>query len=79
MNYTKAQSDFLVYCIEMYKQQFGLTGSQTQSLFSKTSADKYILDDFEALHTTGLEYLMDDIHGYIEDHSHKHCSLLISP
>lgn len=69
MNYTKAQSDFLVYCIEMYKQQFGLTGSQTQSLFAECAADKYILDDYEALHTTGLEYLMNDIQGFIENHA----------
>ena len=69
MNRTKAQSDFLVYCIEMYKQRFGLTGSQTQSLFAKTKADGYILDTFEALHTVGLEYLMNDIQGYIAEHS----------
>ena len=26
-----------------------------------------LLDTFEALHTTGLEYLMNDIHGYIAE------------
>ena len=68
MNDTKAQTYFLVYCIEMYKQRFGLTGGQTQSLFAKTKADEYILAAFDALHTTGLDYLMNDIHGFIENH-----------
>lgn len=64
--FSKEQTAFLVYCIEMYKNKFNLSGSQTQELFSKTGADIYILNNFEALHTTGLEYTMDDIHGFIE-------------
>jgi len=50
----------------MYKNKFNLSGSKTQELFSKTGADIYILNNFEALHTTGLEYTLDDIHGFIE-------------
>ena len=64
--FSKEQTDFLVYCIEMYKNKFNLSGLQTQELFSKTGADIYILNNFEALHTTGLEYILDDIHGFIE-------------
>lgn len=64
--FSKEQTDFLVYCIEMYKNKFNLSGSKTQELFSKTGADIYILNNFEALHTTGLEYTLDDIHGFIE-------------
>lgn len=64
--YSKQQTDFLVYCMEMYKEKFSLSGAEVQELFSKTGADVYILKHFEALHTTGLEYLLDDIHGFIE-------------
>lgn len=64
--FSKEQTDFLVYCIEMYKNRFNLSGAQTQELFSESGADAYILNNFEALHTTGLEYTLDDIHGFIE-------------
>lgn len=65
--FSKQQTGFLVYCIEMYKDKYNLSGAQTQELFSKTGADLYILNHFEALHTTGLEYTLDDIHGFIEE------------
>ena len=65
-DYTKQQIDFLVYCIEMYKNAHNLSGLKTQELFSKVKADKYILDNFDSLHTTGLEYTLDDIQAFIE-------------
>lgn len=64
--FSKSQVDFLVYCIEMYKNKYSLSGAEVQKLFSETGADLYILNNFEALHTTGLEYTLDDIHGFIE-------------
>ena len=64
--FSKSQVDFLVYCIEMYKNKYSLSGADVQKLFSETGADLYILNNFEALHTTGLEYTLDDIHGFID-------------
>jgi len=64
--FSKSQVDFLVYCIEMYKNKYSLSGAEVQKLFSETGADLYILNNFEALHTTGLEYTLDDIHGFID-------------
>lgn len=64
--FSKRQVDFLVYCIEMYKNKYSLSGAEVQKLFSETGADLYILNNFEALHTTGLEYTLDDIHGFID-------------
>lgn len=64
--FSKSQVDFLVYCIEMYKNKYSLSGAEVQKLFSETGADLYILNNFEALHTTGLEYILDDIHGFID-------------
>lgn len=64
--FSKSQVDFLVYCIEMYKNKYSLSGAEVQKLFAETGADLYILNNFEALHTTGLEYTLDDIHGFID-------------
>lgn len=67
--FSKEQTDFLVYCIEMYKNTYSLSGTDTQELFSKSGADIYVLNNFGALHTTGLEYTMSDIHDFIKQKS----------
>lgn len=58
--------NFLVYCIEQYKSAKGLTGIQVSELFSKYSVWDYIYSCFEALHTTGENYIIEDIDLYIE-------------
>lgn len=58
--------DFLVYCTEHYKAAKGLTGREVSELFSKYSVWEYIYTCFEALHTTGEKYIVEDIDLYIE-------------
>lgn len=57
--------DFLVYCIENYKNTKGLKGKETIELFNKYRIIDYINASYEALHTTGKEYIIDDIDIYI--------------
>ena len=61
------QGDFMVYCVEQYKSAKKLTGKQVSELFSKYSVWDYIYSCFEALHTTGTNYIIDDIDKYIEN------------
>lgn len=61
------EGDFLVYCIERYKSAKGLTGMQVSELFSKYSVWDYIYSCFEALHTTGENYIIEDIDLYIKE------------
>ena len=60
------EGKFLVYCIERYKSAKGLTGIQVSELFSKYSVWDYIYSCFEALHTTGENYIVRDIDLYIQ-------------
>lgn len=60
------QGDFLIYCIEQYKMAKNLTGKQVSELFTRYSVWDYIYDCFEALHTTGANYIVEDIDLYIE-------------
>lgn len=60
------EGNFLVYCTERYKAAKGLTGSQVSELFIKYSVWDYIYSCFEALHTTGENYIIEDIDQYIE-------------
>lgn len=60
------QGDFLIYCTEQYKSAKQLTGRQVSELFSRYLVWDYIYSCFEALHTTGTNYIVEDIDLYIE-------------
>lgn len=60
------QGDFMVYCTEQYKSAKKLNGKQVSELFSYYQVWDYIYSCFEALHTTGANYIVDDIDLYIK-------------
>jgi len=57
---------FIVYCIEIYKTAHKLNGKQVTQLFTQKGIHEYLVDCYEALHTTGPEYIIEDITGLIE-------------
>ena len=60
------EGNFLIFCIEQYKSAKNLTGKQVMELFQKYRISEYIVTCFEALHTTGTNYIIEDIDLYIE-------------
>lgn len=60
------EGNFLVYCVEQYKNAKSLSGKQISALFTKYNVWDYIYSCFEALHTTGANYIVEDIDLYIE-------------
>ena len=60
------EGNFLIFCIEKYKSAKNLTGKQVMDLFQKYKISEYIVSCFEALHTTGTNYIIEDIDLYIE-------------
>ncbi len=58
---------FLIYCIEIYKSAKGLNGREVSSLFTRYMVWDYVYSCFEALHTTGENYIIEDIDSYIEE------------
>ena len=59
------QGDFLIYCVETYKNAKHLTGKQVAELFTRYRVWDYVYSCFEALHTTGANYIVDDIDLYM--------------
>ncbi|MCF0112632.1 MAG: DUF3791 domain-containing protein [Bacilli bacterium] len=57
---------FLILCIEEYKNQKGMTGKEVFRLFDRYAVCEYICSFYEALHTTGTKYIVNDIDLYIE-------------
>jgi len=60
------EGKFLVFCLEMYKLAKKLTGKQVMELFMQYNVTDYILSCYEALHTTGTNYILEDIDLFIE-------------
>lgn len=59
------ESKFLIHCLEIYKNNKSLTGKQVIELFKKYNVLEYIMKYFEALHTTGNKYIINDIDNFI--------------
>lgn len=57
--------DFMVYCMEYYKQNKRITGAQTARLFSEYGVLDYIKSCYGALHTTPPRYIVEDIDNFI--------------
>lgn len=60
------EGNFLIYCVEQYKFQKKLTGTQVCRLFDQYHVWEYIYSCFEALHTTGENYIVADIDAFIQ-------------
>ena len=60
------EGNFLIYCTEQYKAAKRMTGRQVSELFTRYRVWDYIHSCFEALHTTGANYIVEDIDLYIE-------------
>ena len=56
---------FIILCVEEYKNRKSLTGKEVIELFVKYSVCEYIRDFYEAMHTTGMNYIMDELDSYI--------------
>ncbi len=56
---------FIVFCIEEYKNKKGMTGREVVDLFNRHSVCEYIKEFYEVLHTTGVNYIVNDIDMYI--------------
>ena len=61
-----AEGKFLVYCLETYKAAKDMTGKQVIDLFTHYGVTDYIMSCYESLHTTGLDYIIEDIDLFVE-------------
>ena len=60
------EGNFLIFCIEKYRTAKNLTGKEVMKLFRQYKVCEYVVSCFEALHTTGTNYIIEDIVLYIE-------------
>lgn len=64
----KKQQDiayFLSFCIEQYKNEKHLSGSDAMDVMSKYGVLDYLAKHYEMLHTQSRQWLMEDIDEFI--------------
>ena len=58
--------EFKMFCFEAYRAEKQLTGRKTMELFKKYGVLNYIETCYDVLHTTGREYIIEDIDMFIQ-------------
>ncbi len=61
-----SQGKFMIFCAEQYKRAKQLSGRQLSDLFDKYRVWNYLYDCYEALHTMGTSYIIEDIDLYVD-------------
>lgn len=57
---------FLASCVEAYKEKKSMSGQDAFNYLRDTGAINFILDCWEGLHMTGVEYIVESIDEYIK-------------
>ena len=65
-NVIKEVFEFYTYCLENFAVRKRISGMQAWVIFKETGADDYIIDNYDLLHTQGIEYILDDIKRFID-------------
>lgn len=60
------EGQFTVFCMESYKTHKSLTGREVFELFQKYGVFEYIREFYDVLHTTGYQYINQDIDLYLK-------------
>lgn len=56
---------FTIFCLENYKLYRHLSGAETVDIFSRYGVFDYIREFYDVLHTTGHNYINQDIDIYL--------------
>lgn len=56
---------FISFCIEQYKNEKSLTGTEAMLLLDKYKVLDYLSEHYEVLHTQGRQWLMEEIDEFI--------------
>lgn len=57
--------EFYTYCLESYAAGKRISGMQAWVLFKETGADEYVIDNYDLLHTQGMDYILDVVQRFI--------------
>lgn len=56
---------FIAFCVELYKGNTGMKGSQAAILFRDSNLTKFLEENFEPIHTQSPQWILDEINDYL--------------
>lgn len=62
----KAERQFLIFCIEQYRLRGNLASANVLEKFIRLNVDRFIIDNFEVLHSQSTEYILHEIDVFIK-------------
>lgn len=65
MDIPKEEFDFYTYCLENYATSKRMSGMRAWLCFKESGVDEYVIDNYDLLHTQGLDFILDDIQRFI--------------
>jgi hypothetical protein len=63
---THEEFEFYTYCLEKYAIEHKISGMKAWVEFKESGADDFLVDNYDLLHTQGIDYVLEDIHRLIE-------------
>ena len=62
---------FVSFCIEQYKNEKGMTGTEAMQELDKYGVLDYLCEFYEPLHTQSRQWILADIDNFINLRKHK--------
>ena len=63
---SRAESLFLIFCIEQYRLSHKMDSIEVLSLFRRSGADRFVTDNFETLHSQSDDYILHEIELFLK-------------
>ena len=62
---SKEVFEFYTYCLENFAAREKISGMRAWVVFKESGADEYLIDNYDLLHTQGMDYILDDVQRFI--------------
>ena len=62
---SKEVFEFYTYCLENFAAREKISGMRAWVVFKESGADEYLIDNYDLLHTQGMDYNLDDVQRFI--------------
>ena len=60
-------NEFIIFCIEVYKEKEDKTGKEIYNLFKEHDVFAFLEEHYDVLHTQGKAYIVETITDFIEN------------
>ena len=72
----KKINDFIIFCIEIFKEKNKLKGKETYELFERYGIFEYLYNGYDMLHTQGDAWIINDINEFLKNRGYNNRKLL---